>query len=85
MSLRSAGDFGGRCDCQRHDRAARADVSHLAGCLEALERQKDAPPIEVIVPHHQSIDGIEQLAQRFPQVVFLPLTGADASERRRQP
>lgn len=57
----------------------RADASHLAGCLQALGRQADAPSTEVIVPYHQNTDGIEELAHRFPQVVFLPLTGVEVS------
>lgn len=57
----------------------RADVRHLEGCLTALFRQAGAPPTEVIVPYHEYVDGIEGLARRFPQVVFLPLTGVEAA------
>jgi hypothetical protein len=59
----------------------RADVRHLSGCLEALARQADAPPMEVIVPHHRNVEGIDELERRFPQVVFLPLTGTDVSSK----
>jgi hypothetical protein len=57
---------------------ARADVRHLEGCLEALSRQADAPATEVIVPYHEKVDGIDALARRFPEVQFLPVTGAEA-------
>jgi hypothetical protein len=52
---------------------ARADTSHLAGCLDALGRQVDAPPLEVIVPHHPRVDGIDAARARFPGVTFLPV------------
>lgn len=55
-----------------------AGVRHLHGCLEALSRQTDAPPTEVIVPYHEKVEGIEELARRFPQVEFLPVAGAEA-------
>jgi len=57
----------------------RADVSHLAGCLEALARQTDAPPMEVIVPYHENVDGVEELRPRFPRVNFLLVTGGGVS------
>ena len=57
----------------------KADVSHLAGCLEALARQTDAPSMEVIVPYHQNVDGVEELKLRFPRVNFLFVTGSGAS------
>jgi hypothetical protein len=57
----------------------RADVRHLTGCLEALSRQTGAPPTEVVVPYHEQVDGIEELAQRFPEVVFLPVTGVEVA------
>jgi hypothetical protein len=57
---------------------AGADVQHLEGCLEALSCQADAPPTEVIVPYHERVEGIDRLARRFPEVDFLPVTGAEA-------
>jgi hypothetical protein len=48
----------------------RTDVSHLAGCLEALAGQVDAPPLEVIVPYHRLTEGVAELSQRFPAVRF---------------
>jgi hypothetical protein len=50
----------------------RAGISYLAGTLEALERQIDPPPLEVIVPYHRLTEGIGGLRDRFPVVVFLP-------------
>ncbi len=38
--------------------------------------------MEIIVPHHQDVDGIEELAKRFPAVVFLPVPGASIAQRR---
>jgi hypothetical protein len=49
----------------------RADVSHLEGNLEALSRQIDPPPMEIVVPYHAQVEGIEKLKLRFPNVVFL--------------
>jgi hypothetical protein len=59
----------------------RADVSHLKGCLDALSRQQDPPATEIIVPHHQDVDGIEELSRRYPAVVFLPVPGASIAQR----
>jgi hypothetical protein len=53
----------------------RPDASHLGGCLEALSQQLEAPPIEVIVPCHVRVNGLEALRTRFPQVNFLPVPG----------
>src|SRR5829696_451375 len=59
----------------------RADISHLERCLEALAQQQGSPPMEIIVPHHQGVDGIEELSGRFPAVVFLPVPGASIAHR----
>jgi hypothetical protein len=50
-----------------------ADSTHLARNLEALSQQGDPPPFEILVPHVPGVEGLEQLAARFPQVVFLPV------------
>lgn len=60
----------------------RADVSHLEGCLEALSKQNHPPATEIIVPHHQDVDGIEELSRHFPTVIFLPVPGASIAQRR---
>jgi hypothetical protein len=39
----------------------RAKVSLLARCLEALSKRADAPCMEIIVPYHQGVDGIDYL------------------------
>lgn len=59
----------------------RAEVSHLEGCLEALIRQQDPPTMEIIVPHHNDVDGIEGLSRRFPTIVFLPVAGVSIADR----
>lgn len=55
------------------DTVGRRDLSHLAGCLEALEQQVDPPPMEVLVPYRSSTKavGFEGLRERFPRVTFL--------------
>lgn len=51
--------------------AAVTSADHLAECLEALTLQVDAPELEIIVPHHEPIEGLEKVKQRFPWVRFL--------------
>ncbi|MGH0028593.1 MAG: hypothetical protein ACQGVC_02295 [Myxococcota bacterium] len=53
----------------------RADVRALEGCLQAFAQQQDAPPIEIVVPLHDAVDGVDGLRARFPDVVFLPVDG----------
>lgn len=51
-----------------------AGLAPLARCLEALERQIDAPETEVIVPYlprGEEVDELGLLARRFPRVLFL--------------
>jgi hypothetical protein len=54
---------------------ARADARLLAGCLQALADQVEPPPIEVIVPVHERVDGIAALRERFPAVAFVEVAG----------
>ena len=61
--------------------SSRAEVSHLEGCLEALSRQQDPPALEIIVPHHPDVDGIEALSTRFPAVAFVPVPGISIANR----
>lgn len=61
--------------------SSRAEVSHLEGCLQALSRQQDPPAIEIIVPHHQDVDGIGGLSARFPSVIFLPVPEVSIARR----
>jgi hypothetical protein len=48
-----------------------SDSTDLAATLDALAGQMDAPSIEVIVPYHARVSGVEQLKARFPSVHFL--------------
>lgn len=48
-----------------------ATVEHLAGCLAALTRQVDPPSLEIIVPYHPPVLGMDLLKSRYPQVRFL--------------
>ena len=61
---------------------ARARASHLAGCLSALEQQIGAPSTEIIVPYHQNTDGIDALAERFPDVRFIAVTDSEIAGRK---
>ena len=45
----------------------------LERCLTALATQTEAPPLEILVPHDDSVSGIAPLAVRFPSMRFLPL------------
>jgi hypothetical protein len=53
------------------DTVQAANTAHLRPCLSALAQQVDAPPFEIVVPHHPSLVGLEELRQDFPQVRFL--------------
>ncbi|WP_395622138.1 glycosyltransferase [Sphingomonas daechungensis] len=48
---------------------ARAD--YLAECLEALAKQADPPTMEIIVAHHEPIEGLDAVKARFSDVRFL--------------
>ena len=52
----------------------RCDVSHLTGTLEALSNQLDPVSIEIIVPYHGYVSGIEDLKLRFSTVAFVAVT-----------
>jgi len=51
----------------------RADVTHLEPCLWSLLRQRQAPLIEILVPHYTGVRGLQDLQQQFPDVWFLPV------------
>jgi len=53
------------------DTSEAADTSSLEGCLEALQRQSDPPPMEVLVTCDARLHGVDELRQRFPQVNFI--------------
>lgn len=53
--------------------ASHPDASHLSGLLDALSRQSDRRSLEILVPYHPPVTGIEEAKRRFPQVVFMPV------------
>jgi len=57
------------CDTLRH----RQDTAYLEGTLEALAGQVDPPAMEVLIPYHSGISGIERLQSRFPHFRWLPI------------
>lgn len=62
--------------------ASRATLRHLAPCLQALSKQVNAPPFEVVVPYHPDVDGMEALQKRFDWVRFVPVTDVRISLRK---
>lgn len=53
--------------------ASRPDSFHLSGLLDALDHQSDPPSLEILVPYHPPVLGIEEVKHRFPHVVFMPV------------
>ena len=53
---------------------AHCGTSHLVPCLEALSQQLDPPLMEIIVPYHDGVTGIEELKLRFPEIIFIHAT-----------
>jgi hypothetical protein len=45
----------------------------LTRCLEALERQVDPPPLDIIVPYDDTTPEVAAIAKRFPMFRFLDL------------
>jgi hypothetical protein len=60
-----------------------ASVEALAECLEGFSRQRNAPPMELIVPHHGQVEGIDELRRKYPEVVFLSVSEVDIRRRKR--
>jgi hypothetical protein len=60
----------------------RAEVSHLRSCLDALENQINPPPMEIIVPYHEDVDGIQDLERTRPDVIFMRATGVSIASRK---
>lgn len=48
-----------------------ANADRLAECLEALTKQVGAPDLEIIVGHHEPIEGLDAVKRRFPWVRYL--------------
>lgn len=61
----------------------RANALALADCLEGFARQRNAPPTELIVPHHEQVDGIDELRRKYPDVVFLPVSDVNILRRKK--
>ena len=53
---------------------SRSDASHLDSCLQALSQQIDAPPMEIIVPYHGNVSGIESMKAHILTSSSSPLT-----------
>src|SRR5262245_5226237 len=64
--------------------SGRADAVHLARCLEALDRQLERPPIEVLVPYLANVDGLDAVQRRFPHVTFIPVRDVEAKPGNRE-
>jgi hypothetical protein len=56
------------------DTTGHPDTAHLEPCLEALQRQADAPAMEIVVPYHPSTSGIAEAQRRYPEVRFLEVS-----------
>lgn len=50
----------------------RVDTTDLAGTLDALMAQVDAPLLEIIVPYHSRVEGIDAQKRQYPTARFLP-------------
>src|SRR5262252_1627388 len=53
------------------DTTGNPNIIHLRPCLRALASQTNGPPLEVIVPYHPGVEGIDELRGEFPEVKFL--------------
>lgn len=51
----------------------RTSTVQLEQALSALAAQTDAPSMEIIVPFHPGVSGIESTRTRYPEVTFLPV------------
>ena len=57
-------------------------TEHLAACLDALAAQRDAPPLEILVPYDDPCVEVTRLVGRFPAVRFLHAEGLDSAAAR---
>jgi hypothetical protein len=48
-----------------------AHAGHLRVCLQGLREQRDAPALDVVVPHLPGVRGLDDLVGEFPEVRFL--------------
>ena len=58
------------------DTTDRAAVGHLTPCLRSLLPQQKQVSLEILVPYHTDVEGIEHVKLEFPEVKFLPVTEA---------
>jgi hypothetical protein len=56
------------------DTTESADTSHLGPCLDALLAQAGAPTMEIIVPYHAGVRGVEEVERKYSRVRFLEVT-----------
>jgi hypothetical protein len=49
---------------------------HLGRCLTALSSQKNAPPLEIIVPVYPQVENVSVLRRQWPQIRFVEVEGA---------
>lgn len=61
------------------DTTGPLDLGHLAACLTALGQQVDAPPVEVIVPVHDGMAGIDEIKRQFPAARYIPVADLQMS------
>lgn len=54
----------------------------LERCLRALADQREAPALEVLVPYDEAARGVAAVAERFPDVRFLPAPELDTAAAR---
>lgn len=52
------------------DTTGAPDANHLEPCLAALTRQRNAPAMEIIVPHLPNVSGLTAVKNRYPGVRF---------------
>ena len=57
---------------------SHCNLSPLVRCLEALANQVAPPTMEIIVPYHSRVMGIEGLRAQFPHVRFFQISGGNA-------
>src|ERR1017187_3368983 len=56
------------------DTTSPADTTHLGPCLDALGHQRNAPPMEILVPPHPFVEGLTRLRERYPGVRFVEMS-----------
>jgi hypothetical protein len=57
----------------------------LVRCLASLARQEGAPPLEIIVPYDESVEGMAPIVAKFPTFHFLPIGPVETLRPRQGP